>query len=380
MFIVITYAKVQFELRFHWHNCSFHVCFRSSYADIGDSIWPHYGKHLVLSVQVLELLFMATLYPIVAASVMKGLLPRLRISSGLWVLVFGLLMLPNIFFRKLYHISIMSTLTVVSAVCISVVLTLYCFTQAGTWQTYDLNEFDLKEFVASIGVMVASYSSQMYLSIIECDMKKPKDAPLVMNAGYFAMTALKIGVGVIAYMTFGENTHEVVTLNLPTGMILTAVNIVVVILSLSSYTLPMFTVFEILEKDSPWLVTGDIELSSEKELKNLDEETKQSYIAIRRTVVRLALVIVTLIMAVSVPHFGLVLSFIGSFTGAFLEMVFPSLFYVILKHERISTVTIVLNILIVGFSMLFMGVGIYFSGMAMVKAFKLHTREVWTID
>lgn len=323
---------------------------------------------------------MATLYPIVAASVMRGLLPKLRISSGLWVLVFGLLMLPNIFFRKLYHISIMSTLTVVSAVCISVVLTLYCFTQAGTWQTYDLNEFDLKEFVASIGVMVASYSSQMYLSIIECDMKKPKDAPLVMNAGYFAMTALKIGVGVIAYMTFGENTHEVVTLNLPTGMILTAVNIVVVILSLSSYTLPMFTVFEILEKDSPWLVTGDIELSSEKELKNLDEETKQSYIAIRRTVVRLALVIVTLIMAVSVPHFGLVLSFIGTFTGAFLEMVFPSLFYVILKHERISTVTIVLNILIVGFIMLFMGVGIYFSGMAMVKAFKLHTREVWTID
>ena len=274
----------------------------------------------------------------------------------------------------------MSTLTVVSAVCISVVLTLYCFTQAGTWQTYDLKEFDLKEFVASIGVMVASYSSQMYLSIIECDMKKPKDAPLVMNAGYFAMTALKIGVGVIAYMTFGENTHEVVTLNLPTGMILTAVNIVVVILSLSSYTLPMFTVFEILEKDSPWLMTGDIELSSEKELKNLDEETKQSYIAIRRTVVRLALVIVTLIMAVSVPHFGLVLSFIGTFTGAFLEMVFPSLFYVILKHERISTVTIVLNILIVGFIMLFMGVGIYFSGMAMVKAFKLHTREVWTID
>ena len=323
---------------------------------------------------------MATLYPIVAASVMRGLLPKLRISSGLWVLVFGLLMLPNIFFRKLYHISIMSTLTVVSAVCISVVLTLYCFTQAGTWQTYDLNEFDLKEFVASIGVMVASYSSQMYLSIIECDMKKPKDAPLVMNAGYFAMTALKIGVGVIAYMTFGENTHEVVTLNLPTGMILTAVNIVVVILSLSSYTLPMFTVFEILEKDSPWLMTGDIELSSEKELKNLDEETKQSYIDIRRTVVRLALVIVTLIMAVSVPHFGLVLSFIGTFTGEFLEMVFPSLFYVILKHERISTVTIVLNILIVGFIMLFMGVGIYFSGMAMVKAFKLHTREVWTID
>ena len=320
---------------------------------------------------------MATLYPIVAASVMRGLLPRLRISSGIWVLVFGLLMLPNIFFRKLYHISIMSTLTVVSAVCISVVLTLYCFTQAGTWQTYDLNEFDLKEFVASIGVTVASYSAQMYLSIIECDMKKPKDVPLVMNAGYFAMTVLKIGVGVIAYMTFGENTHEVVTLNLPTGMILTAVNIVVVVLSLSSYTLPMFTVFEILEKDSPWLMTGDIELSSEKEL---DEETKQSYIAIRRTVVRLALVIVTLIMAVSVPHFGLVLSFIGSFTGAFLEMVFPSLFYVILKHERISTVTIVMSILIVGFSMLFMGVGIYFSGMAMVKAFKLHTKEVWTID
>ena len=225
------------------------ICvFRVSYADVAHSIWPDKGKNIVLLVQVLELLFMATLYPIVAVSVLKALFSHLPVSSALWVAMFGVVISPNIFLRRLYHISLMSTVTVVSATFVFAAITCFCFTKADSWHVHNLDKFNLKEFVAAVGVIIASYSSQMYLSVIESDMKEPSKINIVMNAGFSAMTVLKVGIGVVAYMTFGDTTFQVVTLNLPAGVLLTVVNTVVLTLAVSSYTLPMFTVFEILEK------------------------------------------------------------------------------------------------------------------------------------
>lgn len=350
---------------------------RSSYAEVGDAMWPVYGKNIVLFIQVLELLFMATLYPIVFVSVTHTLFPHFGLSSGVWVLIFGMLMLPNIFLRRLYHISIMSSLTVASATSVFFAVCVYCLTEIDAWDVHNLEKFSIKEFVASTGVVVASYSSQMYLSVIESDMRNPSTIGTVMNAGYFAMTILKVGVGVIAYMTFGDATSQVVTLNLPAGILLTAINSIVLLLAMSSYTLPMFTVFEILEKDSKWLIVGNSsELGNDKESQKYEERL----INVRRTAIRLALMFITLTMAISVPHFCMVLSFIGSFTGAFLEMVFPCWFYLALKHKTLSKSTIIVNVLIITLSLLFMGIGMYSSAFDMIKAFKLHTKEVWTID
>ena len=106
-----------------------------------------------------------------------------------------------------------------------------------------------------------------------------------------------------------------------------------------------------------------------------DNKKRSNKVEIRRNTVRIILVLMTLIMAISVPHFSLFLSFIGSFTGAFLEIVFPCLFYIILKYDKISKWTIALNTCLMVLSMLFMGTGMYFSAVAIAKAFKLHTKE-----
>lgn len=234
-----------------------------------------------------------------------------------------------------------------------------------------------KEFIAAIGVVVASYSSQMYLSVIENSMKNPDKVGTVMNCGYAAMTLLKIGIGVVAYFTFGADTSQVVTLNLPSGVLLTAVNIVVLLMALSSYTLPMFTVFEILEKDSPLFSKAPADDGKAAAATSRDELFIET---VRRVGIRSALVLVTLVMAVSVPHFCLFLSFIGCFTGCFLEIVFPCAFYVILKYEKLSTAEIIFNVFLIAASLMFMSVGMYYSGLAIGKAFRLHTKEVWTVE
>ncbi|XP_066917743.1 vesicular inhibitory amino acid transporter-like [Clytia hemisphaerica] len=337
---------------------------RTSYAEVGEAIWPQYGRRIILLVQVLELLFMATLYPIVSVSVLHILFPVKIFPSGVWILVFGLIVYPNVFLKKLYHISLMSTVTVVSAAFVTAVIIMYCFTSVATWKVGQMSIISAKEFISAIGVIIASYSSQMYLSVIEASMREPQKVGTVMNLGYTAMTLLKIGIGVVAYMTFGDSTLQVVALNLPPGVLLTMVNIVVLFLALSSYTLPMFTAFEILENDSSITEsTGDV-----------DKGMK------RRVLVRTGLVLVTLLMAISVPHFCLVLSFIGCFTGCFLEIIFPCAFYCILKWDKINTFELVFNILLIVGSLLFMGIGMYFSGLAMVHAFKYNTKEVWSVD
>ena len=275
----------------------------------------------------------------------------------------------------------MSTVTVVSATFVFAAITCFCFTKADSWHVHNLDKFNLKEFVAAVGVIIASYSSQMYLSVIESDMKEPSKINIVMNAGFSAMTVLKVGIGVVAYMTFGDTTFQVVTLNLPAGVLLTVVNTVVLTLAVSSYTLPMFTVFEILEKGCPWLMIGESPQTDEKGTgKEGDNKKRSNKVEIRRNTVRIILVLMTLIMAISVPHFCLFLSFIGSFTGAFLEIVFPCLFYIILKYDKISKWTIALNTCLMVLSMLFMGTGMYFSAVAIAKAFKLHTKEIWTVE
>ncbi|XP_002169379.1 vesicular inhibitory amino acid transporter [Hydra vulgaris] len=353
---------------------------RISYADIGFKVWPWCGKDLILIVQILELLFMATLYPIVATSVFKTLCP-FKISSAIWVLIFGIVILPNIFIRRVSHISFMSTVTVVSASFVFFIVNLYCFTEYKQWDITQLEHFSLSEFVSSCGVIIASYSSQMYLSVIEENMAKPQCIKSVMNAGYAAMTLLKIGIGVIAYITFGKETSQVVTLNLPSGVLLTAVNIVVVLLSLSSYTLPMFTVFEIIEKDSFWIISGDQSNDCNNEgYAKIPIEKNLKKVNMRRIIIRISLVSITLVMALSVPHFCLVLAFIGSFTGSFLEMIFPCFFQLKLKYDEISNLEKLLDGIIIIFSFLFMGMGTYFSAIALEKAFRLHTTEIWSID
>ena len=313
---------------------------------------------------------MATLYPIVTVSVLHILIPVKGIPSGVWILIFGLIVYPNVFLKKLYHISLMSTVTVISATFITAAIIIYCLTAVSHWKLERMAAVSVKDFISAIGVVIASYSSQMYLSVIEASMRSPERVGTVMNLGYTAMTVLKIGTGVVAFLTFGKETSQVVTLNLPSGVLLTLVNVVVILLALSSYTLPMFTAFEILEKDSFAInVDGDDDVVA-----GSDGNMK------RRVAVRTGLVLVTLFMAVAVPHFCLVLSFVGCFTGCFLEIVFPCAFYVILRWDKLSRTELFINILLISLSLLFMGVGIYFSGLELVHAFRYHTKEVWSVD
>ena len=53
-----------------------------------------------------------------------------------------------------------------------IVIICYCFTQIGTWQWNKIRfNYSVKEFPVSIGVIVFSYTSQLFLPSLEGDME-----------------------------------------------------------------------------------------------------------------------------------------------------------------------------------------------------------------
>ena len=323
-----------------------------SYADVGEAFWPGKGRILVLVVQFLELLFMATLYPIICGEVVFMLSPV--VSRKLWILIFGLAMIPNIFLKSLFHVSWISLFTVVSAFLVFGTVAGYSFSCALHWQSEDLLVFQPEKFPIAVGIIVASYSSQMYLAVLEGDMETPERFSTVTNYAYLAMTVMKIGIGVAGYLTFQNLTAEIITNNLPSQLRL-AVNVLIVLLAFSSYSLPMFTVFKMLENaDIPYIRPC------------IPVDNKCSILS---SGLRLSLVIVTIILAVFVPYFSLLLAFIGSLTGALIEYIFPCVFHLCLKWDSLRWYDITFDILIVIFSSVLGVVGLFVTGKDLLVAY-----------
>ena len=334
---------------------------RASYADIGGAVWLKGGKSVVLVMQVVELLFMATLYPIVAGSIFLQLFPAS--SMAWWIMIFGVLLIPNIFVDKLKHISLVSAITIVSTVVIFILTVVYCYRHPSAWDITLLNIEPKSEYILSIGALTASYSSQMYLAIIEENMKQPQDIGKVVHLAYAAMTVLKITTGVVGYLTFKANTQQVICLNTSQGIISLVIRSTVLLLSLSSFSLPIFSVYKITEKELQWL---------KKPNTKVDREFKLLVYCSR-----VLIYLLILLLAEIIPQFCLFLAVIGSISGMCLGFIFPCVFHVVLHFDVLSKRVIFLDSLIAVSSFLFVPFGTYFTINALVQAYKNNGNDNW---
>lgn len=324
---------------------------RNTYADIGDAFWPEYGRHVVDATKFLELIFVATVNPIACGEAIYYTLPFSPIGKQVWILIFGLAMIPNVFLNSVRLLSKISMVTVFFAFANFSIIVAYCLGQSASWKVEDLLVFDTLRFPLSLGVVLASYSSQNYLTVLEGNMQHPEKFNTVINFAYIAMTVLKIGVGSFGYLTFTEGVSDIVTNNLPLGLYRTTVNIVVTLLSFMGYSLPMFVVFDMVEKSTPRYLRA--------RFLNHDGTRPSTPCVV---LLRLMLTSITIVMAVLVPHFTLFAAFIGSGTGTAIALIFPCIFYVKILFWELKWYEIVLNVFIACFGVLISACGIISTG------------------
>lgn len=303
---------------------------RDSYVDIANACcaprFPALGGHIVNVAQIIELVMTCILYVVVSGNLMYNSFPNMPISQKSWAIIATAALLPCAFLKNLKAVSKFSLLCTLAHFVINVLVIAYCLSRARDW-AWDKVKFyiDVKKFPISIGIIVFSYTSQIFLPSLEGNMQKPSEFHCMMNWTHIAACILKGLFALVAYLTWADETKEVITDNLP-STIRAVVNLFLVSKALLSYPLPFFAAVEVLEKTFfqdggraffPDCYGGDGRLKS------------------WGLTLRCSLVVFTLLMAIYVPHFALLMGLTGSLTGAGLCFLLPSLFHLKLLWRKL---------------------------------------------
>ncbi|XP_062981517.1 vesicular inhibitory amino acid transporter-like [Elgaria multicarinata webbii] len=294
---------------------------RGTYEDIANAcckkLFPKLGGRVVNVTQVMELIMTCILYLVVSGNLLSHSFPALPVTEKTWSAIAFVGLLPCAFIKTLKIVSKLSLLcSLVHFVIIFVVIT-YCLTQMHQWSWARFNlSVEFENFLVSVGVIIFSYTSQIFLPTLEGNMQNPGECRSMLNWTHFLACVFKTVFALTAFLTWGEETREVITDNLPPSL-QTLVNLCLLTKALLSYPLPFFAVTEILHtyispsqkcrSNAPWLPV----------------------------VLKSSLLLLTLLMAMFVPHFALLMGLTGSVTGAAMTFLLPSLFHLKLKWEKL---------------------------------------------
>ncbi|KAL4705702.1 hypothetical protein ACJJTC_018775 [Scirpophaga incertulas] len=143
---------------------------------------------------------------------------------------------------------------------------------------------------------------------LENNMKTPTHfigCPGVLNTGMSAVVSLYAFVGFTGYLKYGDSTKSSITLNLPEDEILgQSVKLMIAVAIFFTYTLQFYVPMEIIWKNvRHWFGAK----------KNLAEYS-----------IRIAIVIMTVGIAIAIPNLGPFISLVGAVCLSFLGLIFPA--------------------------------------------------------
>lgn len=275
----------------------------------------------------------------------------------------ALFMLPLAFLKSLQAVSALSFWCTMAHLLINAIVIGYCLLEIGDWGWSKVKwSLDFENFPISLGVIVFSYTSQIFLPTLEGNMEDRSKFNWMLDWSHIAAAAFKAIFGYVCFLTFQNDTQQVITNNLHSSGFKGLVNFFLVIKAILSYPLPYFAALDLLERQ---LFRGKPKTPFPT-IWELDGELKVWGLGWR-----VGLVLLTVLMAIFIPHFSILMGFIGSFTGTMLSFIWPCYFHLKLKGPLLDQKTIAYDYFIIFLGILFGVVGIYDSGSALIKAFEI---------
>ncbi|XP_071173541.1 vesicular inhibitory amino acid transporter-like [Mytilus edulis] len=334
-----------------------------SYVDIANSVFgPRFGGRIVNVAQMIELLMTCILYILLCGDLILGCFREtgspLDLSS--WIMISAAFLLPCAFLQTLKSVSWFSFWCTVAHLVINAIILVYCFSRINDWKWSEVQvSINIWTFPISLGVVVFSYTSQIFVPTLEGNLIDRQKFNCMMHWTHFAAAVFKALFAYIGFLTFGNNTKEFITNNLPRIFRIT-VNLFFILKALLSYPLPYFASVELLAesffKGRPKTLFP-VCIDNEKSLK------------VWAVILRLLLVLSTMLMAIFIPHFSLLMGLIGSFTGTMLSLIWPCYFHLYLKGKTMSWYAKLFDVIIIILGLLCLGIGIYYSGSALIRSY-----------
>lgn len=336
---------------------------RSSYVEIAQGVWgERFGGKIVNVAQIIELLMTCILYLVLCGDLLIGSFPDTPVDLSSWIMISCAFLLPCAFLKNLRHVSFLSFWCTVAHMIINAIVLIYCFTQASEWKWSEVQiTINIWTFPISLGIVVFSYTSQIFLPSLEANMRDRSKINCMLHWTHISAAIFKALFSYVGFLTFGKTTKEVITNNLSSEGLRITVNMFLVAKALLSYPLPYYASVELLEVAI---------FKGKPETKFPSCFDKDGNLTVWALSLRLGLVALTLVLAIFIPHFAILMGLIGSFTGTMLSFVWPCWFHLKIKRHQLKWYSKAIDAFIIFLGLVFGSIGIYYSGHALVRAFQ----------
>lgn len=178
---------------------------------------------------------------------------------------------------------------------------------------------------------------------------------MMMNVAFLVAAIVKVAFGLLPVLRFGADTQQAITVNLKTSPVFYILANVLVATN-------VFTAFPIVS----YIVLEKFDLKVLPYFPHLKKDTKYHWFWIILS--RPLILSFGLFLAIVVPHFGLVMGLVGSFTGTCLCFMFPCIFHIVLKWKELKWYNIVVRVIVIVFGFVCGILGIVFTSKELGRA------------
>ncbi|KAL4621514.1 hypothetical protein ACB092_06G233600 [Castanea dentata] len=328
-----------------------------TYPDIGQAAFGNFGRVAISIILYVELYACCIEYIILESDNLSSLFPNAQISLGgfelyshvLFALMTTLAVLPTVWLRDLRVLSFISAGGVIASV-----LVVLCLFWVGLVDGVGFHNkgttLNLGTLPVAVGLYGYCYSGHAVFPNIYTSMARPNQFPAVLLTCFGICTLLYAGVAVMGYKMFGESIQSQFTLNLPQDLVATKIAVwTTVVNPFTKYALTMSPVAMCLEELIP-------------------SNHSKSYIY--SILIRTALVVSTLIVGLSVPFFGLVMSLIGSLLTMLVTLILPCACFLSILRGKITRLQGALCIIIISVGAVSCSFGTYSALSKIVESLK----------
>ncbi|EPB80305.1 transmembrane amino acid transporter protein [Ancylostoma ceylanicum] len=341
---------------------------RYSYREVAEFYRPGFGKW-VLAAQLTELLSTCIIYLVLAADLLQSCFPSIVIFAAdkpAWMMIVSAVLLACAFLDSLVVVSQLSFANAISHLAVNAIMMIYCLSEVRSWSFSSVTfGLDIYTLPTMIGVVVFGYTSHIFLPSLEGNMKEPKEFKWMLKWSHVAAALFKAIFGLCGYLTFGELTQPEISNSLPNQGFKVIVNLVLVIKALLSYPLPFYAAVQLL-KDNLFRGTKHTPFTG---CYSPDGSLREWALFLR-----ILLLLFTLFIALSVPYLIELMGLIGNITGTMLSFIWPALFHLRIKGDKMVDRDRRFDQMIIGLGCSICVSGVYFSFMELLRAIRADDR------
>ena len=319
-----------------------------SYPDIAQYAFGKPGKVIISIILTLELFAVTIAFLILIGDNMRNLFGVL--DKRIYMLIGFAVVLPTVWLKTVKHLSYLSFIGVTSILFLIFVVLFQGFYRSSSPGSIIHPEptsafpENFMSMPIAFGVVMSALVAHSIFPSIHHGMRHPEKFSFVINIAYSVVLLTYLLVSTVGYLMFGEKIASQITKSLSeinqsnqALSILAKVAIALIIINpMCKYALEMNPVCLLLEV---WIFRKRVEQGT---------LSKRTY-EICRILLRTVMVMLSLLCAVFIPSFLLVLGFMGAFLCFSDSIIFPALCFLKLYGKKITLIERLWNYFLVAF-------------------------------